>query len=64
MGDPVLFSDIMDQDRSFIFMLAEVSQGMKGVFGLFRKHDQKYWILGNSLVRQWAKKNPRKIDGD
>jgi hypothetical protein len=37
-------------------MLAEVSQGMEGILGLFGKHNQKYRISPNSLVRGWGKK--------
>jgi hypothetical protein len=48
--------------NSLVFpMLAEVSQGMKGILGLFGKHDQKYRNLANSLVRRWGmKKSPTK----
>jgi hypothetical protein len=45
-------------------MLAEIGQGMKGIFGLFGKHVQKYSILANSLVRRWGmKKSPTICQG-
>jgi hypothetical protein len=50
----MLLGDVLNQNSLVFPMLAEVSQGMKGVLGLFGKHIQKYRILGNSLERGWG----------
>jgi hypothetical protein len=45
------------ESKSLVFsMLAEVSEGMQGVLGLFGKHDQKYRISPNRLDREWGLK--------
>ena len=41
MRNAMLFGNVLNQDGLIFPMFTEVSQGMKGVLGLFGKHDQK-----------------------